>query len=174
MPVQWRIRPALPVAKLIGAVAVLVLALAFGRHDPIQWVLAGALALALLLWAVRDFAVPVRLAAYAEGVMVVSGVASRVYLPWEQIERIQVDRRRRRGLSSELLEIDAGESLHLLTMNELGAHPEEVAAKLEALRAGKPLEAGMPLEAGIQDAGHEAFEAPDGTGGMRPAQPPPA
>ena len=31
----WRIKPVLPVTKLLGAVAVLVLVLAFGREDPI-------------------------------------------------------------------------------------------------------------------------------------------
>ena len=155
MPVQWRIRPALPVAKLIGAVAVVVLAAAFGRGDPIQWVLAGALALGLVLWAVRDFAVPVRVAAFPEGVMVVQGLWARRYLPWPEIERIRVDRRSRFGLANELLEIDAGDSLHLFTTHELGTHPEEVAEQLEAIRGGTP----------------QPYLPADPTAFMRPAQP---
>jgi hypothetical protein len=47
-----------------------------------------------------------------------------------------VDRRERRGLRTELLEIDAGESLHLFSVHDLGVPPEEVADALTALRTG--------------------------------------
>jgi hypothetical protein len=134
---SWRISPFLPVAKLVGAVALLGLTFAFGRHDPVQWVLAGGTALALLGWAIRDLVTPVRLAADPAGVTVIAGIVRRRHVPWAQIERIRVDRRERRGLRSEVLEIDAGETLHLFGPHELGAAPDEVAASLETLRAGR-------------------------------------
>jgi Bacterial PH domain len=138
MPEQiWRVRPVLPAAKLIGAAGIVVLALAFGRRDPVQWVLAGAAALGLAGWAARDLLVPVRLAAGPAGVTVVAGLARRRFLPWDEIERVRVDRRRRLGLAGELLEIDAGDSLHLFGPYDLGAAPEEAAAVLAAVRAGQ-------------------------------------
>ncbi|BCJ53368.1 hypothetical protein Asp14428_48430 [Actinoplanes sp. NBRC 14428] len=133
---QWRVKPVLPVTKLLGAVALVVLVTAFGRHDPVQWVLAGAGAAGLTLWAVRDLVRPVRLMADPGGITVVVGFARRRHLPWAQVERIRVDRRARRGIRSELLEIDAGDSLHLFSVHELGAEPEEVTRALDDLRAG--------------------------------------
>ncbi|WP_082772702.1 PH domain-containing protein [Actinoplanes sp. TFC3] len=131
---QWRVKPVLPVTKLLGAVALIVLVVAFGREDPIQWVLAAAVALGLAGWALRDLVRPVRLAADATGVTLVAGYLARRHLPWAQIERVRVDRRERRGIRSELLEIDAGDSLYLLSVHELGSDPEEVAQELARLR----------------------------------------
>jgi hypothetical protein len=131
---QWRINPVLPVTKLIGAVAVVVLAAAFAGRDPVRWALAAVVALALVIWALRDLLAPVRLAADAGGVTVISGFAGRRHLPWQQIERVRVDRRTHRGLRSEVLELDAGDALYLFSAHELGALPEDVAASLSDLR----------------------------------------
>jgi PH (Pleckstrin Homology) domain-containing protein len=131
---QWRIKPVLPVTKLMGAVAVVVLAAAFGGRDPIRWLIAVVAALALSAWALRDVLAPVRLAADATGVTVVAGFARRRHLPWKQIERVRVDRRTHRGLRSEMLELDVGDAIYLLSANELGALPEDVAAALADLR----------------------------------------
>lgn len=131
---QWRIKPVLPVTKLMGAVAVVVLAAAFAGRDPVRWVLAVVVAVALVIWALRDLLAPVRLAADAGGVTVVTGFAGRRHLPWQQIERVRVDRRTHRGLRSEMLELDAGDALYLFSAHELGALPEEVAATLSDLR----------------------------------------
>jgi Bacterial PH domain len=131
---QWRIKPVLPVTKAMGAVAVLVLAAAFAQRDPVRWSLATVVAIALAVWALRDLVRPVRLAADADGVTVVSGFARRRHLPWAQIQRVRVDVSSRRGLRSEFLEVDAGESIYLLSAHELGALPEEVAAALADLR----------------------------------------
>jgi hypothetical protein len=131
---QWRIKPVLPVTKLMGAVAVVVLAAAFGGHDAIRWLIAVVAALALSAWALRDVLAPVRLAADATGVTVVAGFARRRHLPWKQIERVRVDRRTHRGLRSEMLELDAGDAIYLLSAHELGALPEDVAAALADLR----------------------------------------
>jgi hypothetical protein len=43
------------------------------------------------------------------------------------------------GLRNELLEIDAGDSLHLFSGHDLGTDPAEVADALNALRASAPL-----------------------------------
>jgi hypothetical protein len=131
---SWRVSPVLPVAKLVGAVALATLAYAFGRHDPVQWVVATLVVLVLGGWALRDIVAPVRLTADPSGVTVPAGLLGRRHLPWSQIEQVQVDRRERRGLRSELLEIDAGESLHLFGIHELGTAPHEVAEALQALR----------------------------------------
>jgi hypothetical protein len=131
---QWRIKPVLPVSKLMGAVAVLVLAAAFGDADPVRWAIAGVAAAGLLVWALRDLLAPVRLAADPTGVTVIAGFARRRHLPWSAVERIRVDRRTHRGLRSEMLELDAGEAIYLFSANDLGALPEEVAATLADLR----------------------------------------
>jgi hypothetical protein len=131
---QWRIKPVLPVTKGMGAVAVVVLAVAFAGRDPVRWALALVVAFALTIWLVRDLIVPFRLAADAAGVTVITGFARRRHLPWAQIERVRVDVTSRRGLRSELLELDAGESIFLFSAHELGALPEEVATSLAELR----------------------------------------
>jgi hypothetical protein len=130
----WRINPVLPATKLLGAVALPVLSSAFGSHNTVQWVLVGIAVLALAGWALRDLIVPVRLAADPGGITVVVGFAGRRHLPWSQIEQVRVDRHEHRGLRSEMLEIDAGTSLHLFSKQDLNALPDEVAAALETLR----------------------------------------
>jgi hypothetical protein len=131
---QWRIKPVLPVTKLMGAVAVIVLAVAFGSDDPVRWGIAIVAAIALTIWAVRDFLAPVRLAADATGVTVVAGFIRRRHLPWAAIERVRVDRRTHRGLRSEMLELDAGDAIFVFSAHDLGALPEDVAASLADLR----------------------------------------
>ena len=80
---------------------------------------------------------PVRLAADAEGLTVVSGFAGHRRLPWSQVESIGVDRRTRLGLSSAVLEVDAGETLHLFDRYDLNADPVEVAEELHAARPAR-------------------------------------
>jgi hypothetical protein len=134
MLLSWRVKPVLPATKLLGAVAVLVLVVAFGRRDPVQWFLAIVVAVGLTGWALRDLIRPVRLTADADGLTVIAGLLRRRRLAWAEIERVRVDRRERLGLRSELLEVDAGDSLYLFSVHELGAEPEEVAAALAQLR----------------------------------------
>ena len=133
---QWRIKPVLPVTKGIGAVAVVVLAVAFAGRDPVRWTLAVVVAVVLAIWALRDLVAPVRLAADAAGITVITGFARRRHLPWAEVERVRVEVSSRRGLRSELLELDAGESIFLFSAHELGALPDEVATALADLRAG--------------------------------------
>jgi hypothetical protein len=130
----WRVSPKLTALKAAGMLAFPVAAVAFGG-DPVRLV-AGVLAgLVLAAYVARDLLVPVRVAADTTGVVVASGYAGRLHLPWPAVERIRVDERQRLGTRSELLEIDAGESLHLFSAYELNAPCAEVAAALEDLRA---------------------------------------
>jgi hypothetical protein len=138
-PLQWRVRLVLPIAKLLGAVAVVVLVVAFGREDPVQLFIAIVVAAALIGWAARDLIAPVRLSADTSGITMVVGPVRRRHVAWPQVERVRVDRRERMGLRSHLLEIDTGESLHLFSVHELGTDPDEVAEALNALRANAPL-----------------------------------
>jgi len=132
---QWRVKPVLPVTKLIAAAAIVVLAVAFAEHDPIRWAIALIVAVALAVWALRDLLAPVRLAADATGVTVLAGFARRRHLPWSAVERVRVDRRTHRGLRSETLELDAGDAIYLFSANDLGALPEDVVVTLADLRA---------------------------------------
>jgi hypothetical protein len=131
---RWRVNSGLTALKISGAVVFLVVAVVFGS-DLVGLALGVAAALALGVFALRDVLVPVRLAADPTGVTVVSGFAGRRHLGWAEIERIRVDERRRLGTRSQLLEIDAGESLHLFSGYELSASCTEVAALLQNLRA---------------------------------------
>jgi len=131
----WRIKPVLPVTKLVGAVAVPVLMLAFSQRDGVRWFVAAAATLGLAVWAARDLIAPVRLAADPDGVMVVVGFARRRRLAWSEIDRVRLDQRERLGLRAYLLEIDADDSLYLFSQHDLGAQPDEVLAELEQLRS---------------------------------------
>nr|WP_245736434.1 PH domain-containing protein [Micromonospora pattaloongensis] len=113
----------------------LLAGLMLGADDPVRLGLAMLSAAALLGWGLRDLLVPVRLAADSGGVTVVAGLAGRRRLPWARIERITAEARAHRGLRTQLLEIDAGDSLHLFSANDLGAPPDEVAARLRETRA---------------------------------------
>ena len=131
----WRVSPKLTALKAVGVVAFPLLALALGGADEPVRLGSGVLAgLVMAVYLVRDLLVPVRVAANASGVTVAIGYAGRRHLPWPSVDRIRVDERQRLGTRSELLEIDAGESLHLFSAYELNAPCAEVAAALEALR----------------------------------------
>ncbi|MFU8876142.1 PH domain-containing protein [Micromonospora sp. SL4-19] len=132
---QWRVPPALPAAKLVGALVLVALGLLFAGGDRVQLGLAALAAAALAGWALRDLVAPVRLAVDPQGITVIHGFAGRRRLPWPAVEAIRVERRTRRGLTAETLEIDAGESLHLFGRYDLDAPPEEVAEALHAARA---------------------------------------
>ncbi|MFJ6199856.1 PH domain-containing protein [Micromonospora sp. NPDC092111] len=131
---HWRVPPALPVVKLAGAVVLVVLGLLLATGDVVQLALAVAAAGGLAGWAVRDLLAPVRLTVAPDGITVVRGYAGRRHLPWDAVEAITVDRRTRFGLAAETLEIDAGETLHLLGRADLGAPPAEVAEELRSAR----------------------------------------
>lgn len=120
----------LPLVKLVGAGTLVALGLLFAEGDPVRLVLAGLGAAGLAVWAARDLLAPVRLAVDPSGVTVVTGFAGRRTLGWSAIESLAVDDRPRFGLRSQFLEIDTGDSLHLLSRHDLDADPTEVAALL--------------------------------------------
>src|SRR5215218_3904991 len=103
--VEWRVDGRMTAFKVLGAVLFVVAGVLFGRD---------ALSLTIAALAAAGLA-PVRLAADGQGVTVVTGFAGRRRIPWSEIERIRVDVRQRIGRKSELLEIDTGETLHLLS-----------------------------------------------------------
>jgi hypothetical protein len=82
-------------------------------------------AVGLAIYGLRDVLAPVRLAADADGVTVVSGFAGRRRLGWADIERVRLDRRSRYGGRQALLEIDEGESLYFFSRYDLGMPPSE-------------------------------------------------
>jgi hypothetical protein len=133
-PIEWRVARKLPVLKLAAAVVIALAALGLAT-DAVALALGAIATIGLALWAARDLAVPVRLAADIDGVTLVTGVARRHRLGWEQIERVRVDERQRRGIRSETLELDAGDVLHLFSSYDLGVPPQEAAEALEALHA---------------------------------------
>ncbi len=130
--VQWSVPSRYVVLSAAGAAA-------FGiggalADDRISSYVAFAAAVTLLAIASRDLIARVRLSADTEGLIVIQGFAGRRHIPWSDVTAIRVDERSRLGLSSHLLEVDTGETVHLLTTRELGADPADVAAALERIR----------------------------------------
>jgi hypothetical protein len=132
---SWRVSRGMSVLKAGGALVFTMLAV-FSVGEPVRLAVAGVAALVLAGYALRDLVAPVRLTADVDGVTVISGFAGRSHLPWSQIERVRVDERRRLGTRSELLEIDAGDSLHLFSRYDLDRPCEEVVEALTRLRTG--------------------------------------
>jgi hypothetical protein len=88
----------------------------------------------MLVWAARDLAAPVRLRADSAGVTLTSGFAGTRRLAWSEIERVRLDGRSRYGARTELLEIDAGESLYFFSRYDLSVPPAEALEMIEAIR----------------------------------------
>ncbi|GAB2956765.1 PH domain-containing protein [Nonomuraea fastidiosa] len=128
---MWRVRRELAVFKILGALTCAGLGVYWWSAGDVRGVILAVPATVLLgAMGLRDVLVPVRLAADESGITVVHGFAGRRHVPWESIEEIKVDVRRRWGLRSEMLEIDTGDYLHIFSAHELGASPTEVAAAL--------------------------------------------
>ncbi len=98
--------------------------------DPAGRLLAGPAAVAVLVLGVRDLRSGPLLTADAGGLAVLQGWR-RIRVPWEQVERMRVLRDRR----AELLELDLGGTLALLSRQRLGRLPEDVLTDLLAVRA---------------------------------------
>ena len=130
---SWRVSPPLTWVKL-AAVGAFVLVVFIYLDEPTKAFAAAAGAVLLAVYALRDVLVPVRLAADVDCVTVVSGYAGHRRLPWSEIERVRVDERNRLGIRVEMLEIDAGESLHLFSTYDLNAPCSDVAESLHTLR----------------------------------------
>ena len=129
--VEWRVPRGRVVLEIVGAVLVVASGLLF--TDRLGFWLALLAGAGLAAAAARDLLAPVRLAADRAGVTVVVGFAGRRQLAWSEIDRVRVDARQRLGLRSELVEIDAGDSLHLFGSGELGAPVADVVEELTRL-----------------------------------------
>ena len=128
----WRVSPPLTWAKVAAVVAFILVAVIY-RDEPTKAYAAAFGAVLLGVYAARDLIAPVRLAADREGVTVIKGYAGKQRLPWSTVERVRVDKHSRLGLRTEMLEIDAGESVHLFSTYDLNAPCSEVEEALRRL-----------------------------------------
>ncbi|GAB7041215.1 hypothetical protein JCM9533A_50650 [Catenuloplanes niger JCM 9533] len=131
-PMSWRVPIWLPVVKLAGGVALLLLALALADGDRAQLGAGAVVCAGLAGWAARDLLAPVRLAVDEDGLTVVTGFARRTRLTWERVEAVRLDTRPRLGVRTETLEVDTGDTLHVFTKADLGVPPEEVLPHLSS------------------------------------------
>lgn len=120
------------VAKFGGGGALALAGLLTGERVPGAVGLLAAVGFAL--YGLRDVLARDRLHADGQGVTTVRGFAGRRHLDWSQIERIRLDERLRFGARTQLLELDAGDEIYLLSRFDLGAEPREVLRVLTALR----------------------------------------
>jgi hypothetical protein len=107
-------------------VAVIFVATPLVAGSSVSGIVIGLIvAVGLAIYGLRDVLAPVRLAADADGVTVVSGFAGHRRLAWNDIERVRLDERSRYGGRQALLEIDEGETLHFFSRYDLGMPPTE-------------------------------------------------
>jgi hypothetical protein len=106
-----------------------VLAVVALLSDPAGRLLTAPAAVAVLALGIRDLRSGPLLRADAEGVEVQQGLR-RIRVAWAQVERMRVVRDRR----TELLELDLGSTLALLSRQRLGRLPDDVLADLLAIR----------------------------------------
>jgi hypothetical protein len=157
---RWRVASTPTLLKFAGALLLAAVAVLSGDERE-RLLLAGVGAVALGVYGLRDVVAPVRLSADAEGVNVVSGFARRRRVPWREIERVGLGEHRSLGLRTEILEIDAGESLHLFSRYDLGTPCAEVAATLEEMRDAALASAEEEPEAGEEQRRREREHALD-------------
>jgi hypothetical protein len=132
--VFFRVRTGVIAGKFAVAAVLIVVALTAGSGFSL-WL--GVVAAALVAaYGLRDVLGRERLRADAHGVRVGTGFAGHRDLPWSQLERVRVDQRLRLGLRTDLLELDAGEELFLLSRYDLGADPQDAYEALSLLRGG--------------------------------------
>jgi hypothetical protein len=101
--------------------------------DPAGRLLALPAAAIVLALGLRDLRSGPLLHADEVGVDVLQGLR-RVRAPWAEVERMRVVRDRR----AELLELDLGGTIALLSRQRLGRLPEDVLTDLITLRAAAP------------------------------------
>ncbi len=133
---RWSVPRWMPAVEGLAAVSFATAAVM--AREPLATAMAVVAAGILTVVAVRDAVAAVRLSADADGVTVVHGFNGHRQLPWAEMLTITVGRQGRNssrlGRSAGLLEIDAGDTVHLFSRRELGADPAEVADVLESLR----------------------------------------
>jgi hypothetical protein len=107
-----------------------VLAVVAVLSDPAGRLLTAPAAVAVLALAVRDLRSGPVLRAGPAGLEVLQGLRL-VRVGWNQVERMRVVQDRR----TEMLELDLGSTLAVLSRNRLGRLPEDVLTDLLAVRA---------------------------------------
>jgi hypothetical protein len=123
-------------------VAVLAAGLAATSDDAPGRLLLGLLALWLAGLVAADLLLRPRLRADTNG-LEIRTLAVRRRLPWSAVRRLTVDARSRYGLASRTLEVDAGDTLVILSRRSLGADPRDVAAALAEIRTSTTGPAGL-------------------------------
>ncbi len=126
---RWRVDRTMMVAKGIGIIAFAAIPQVFETNTASRW-FGIVVAAALAGYLVRDLVAPVRLEADADGVTVIQGFASHRRIPWADVDRVRVDKRRRSGF----LEIETEASLHLFSRYDLSMPPDQAAEMLERIR----------------------------------------
>lgn len=125
-PVRW-------ITGLMGFAALVALASAVTVDAAGRFLFAVA-AIVLAGYAIGDLVFAPRLVVDRSGLRVHSPLA-RAVLAWSEVDEVRADARTRYGLRSVTLEIDAGDTLIVLSRRALGADPEVVA---QAVRAFDP------------------------------------
>jgi hypothetical protein len=110
-----------------------VLAVVADLSDAAGRLLALPAALIVLGLATRDLKGGPVLRADADGIDVLQGLR-RIRVPWSRVERMRVVRERR----TEMLELDLGSTLALLSRNRLGRLPDDVLTDLLTIRDQPP------------------------------------
>jgi hypothetical protein len=113
----------LALTAVLGVVALL--------SDPAGRLLAVPAAVVALALAIRDLTSGPVLRADTNGVEVLQGLRT-IRADWARVERMRVVKDRR----TEMLELDLGTTLALLSRTRLGRLPEDVLTELLAIRAG--------------------------------------
>ncbi len=120
---------------LAAAGMLLALAGVLLAPDPEGRVLAGVALLVLGALVAGDLVFSPRLEADADG-LTIRAPLTRARLAWHEIETVRADVRRRHGLRSSTLEVDAGDVLAVFSRRALGADPERAAELIAAVRGG--------------------------------------
>jgi hypothetical protein len=116
---------ALGLLALTAALAVIAVV-----SDNAGRLLTAPAALVPLALALRDLTSGPVLRADADGVVVVQGLRT-ISVPWAKVERMRVVKDRR----TEMLELDLGSTLALLSRHRLGRLPDDVLTDLLAVRS---------------------------------------
>jgi hypothetical protein len=131
--VTFRVGSGLIASKFAVAAGLAVIALIRGIGP--EFVIGIVAAVAVAIYGLRDLLGRDRLRADPTGLRIGTGFGAHRMLAWTNVERLRVDQRSRLGARSELLEIDAGDELYLLSRFDLGADPSDALAVLEDLRS---------------------------------------
>ncbi len=133
LPLVYRVPTNVIVAKFVAAGVLALAGLLFGAN-PTQAAIGVLAGLLLMAYGLRDVFARERLRVDGDGLRVISGFVGHRELEWAEVQRLRVDSRTRVVVRSELLEIDAGDHIFLLSRFDLGLDPAEVATELEIVR----------------------------------------